>query len=138
MQLCAKNLDNIIEATDEFEQSLTTPRGNVTRRYNPTYDYTLFFITQQCERNSNGPLIFDGTDTQNYNASIELKGLPIFRGAPDIYCKVNSNEKHQSPPILYIFQEIFGNLAQSVDDLAITIQHIHMMKLLDNQRLRND
>ncbi|KAA6357363.1 MAG: hypothetical protein EZS28_047110, partial [Streblomastix strix] len=35
MQLQANNLDNIFEATDEYEDSLATPRGTATRRYNP-------------------------------------------------------------------------------------------------------
>ncbi|KAA6334548.1 MAG: hypothetical protein EZS28_053055, partial [Streblomastix strix] len=35
MQLQANNLDAIFEATDEYEDSLATPRGSATRRYNP-------------------------------------------------------------------------------------------------------
>ncbi|KAA6398616.1 MAG: hypothetical protein EZS28_005861 [Streblomastix strix] len=65
MQLQANNLDNIFEACDEYEDSLATPRASKTRRYNPVSDYTSFFISIQCERNSNGALIFDGLDTQN-------------------------------------------------------------------------
>ncbi|KAA6355967.1 MAG: hypothetical protein EZS28_048506, partial [Streblomastix strix] len=85
MQMTANNLDNIFEATDEYEDSLTTPRGNSTRRYNSVTDYTSFFITLQCERNSNGALTFDGLDTQNQNTSVELRGQPIYQGAVDTY-----------------------------------------------------
>ncbi|KAA6390511.1 MAG: hypothetical protein EZS28_013963 [Streblomastix strix] len=107
MQLQANNLDNIFEACDEYEDSLATPRASKTRRYNPVSDYTSFFITIQCERNSNGALTFDGLDTQNQNTSIELKGHPIFAGEVDIYFNVDTNGKHPPPPILGAVHDTF-------------------------------
>ncbi|KAA6390276.1 MAG: hypothetical protein EZS28_014199, partial [Streblomastix strix] len=107
MQLQANNLDNIFEACDEYEDSLATPRASKTRRYNPVSDYTSFFITIQCERNSNGALTFDGLDTQNQNTSIELKGHPIFAGEVDTYYNVDTNGKHPPPPILCTVHDTF-------------------------------
>ncbi|KAA6388126.1 MAG: hypothetical protein EZS28_016345 [Streblomastix strix] len=100
MQMTVNNLDNIFEATDEYEDSLATPRANQTRRYNPVSDYTSFFITIQCERNSNGALTFDGLDSKNQNASIELRGQPIFVGEVDTYYNVDISGKYPPPPIL--------------------------------------
>ncbi|KAA6361726.1 MAG: hypothetical protein EZS28_042747, partial [Streblomastix strix] len=107
MQLQANNLDNIFEACDEYEDSLATPRASKTRRYNPVSDYTSFFITIQCERNSNGALTFDGLDTQNQNTSIELKGHPILTGEVDTYYNVDTNGKHPPPPILCTVHDTF-------------------------------
>ncbi|KAA6389254.1 MAG: hypothetical protein EZS28_015218 [Streblomastix strix] len=107
MQLAANNLDNIFEATDEYEDSLATPRGSATRRYNAVSNYTSFFITLQCERNSNGALTFDGLDTQNQNSSIELRGQLIFQGTVDTYYNVETNGKHPSPPILCTVHDAF-------------------------------
>ncbi|KAA6375591.1 MAG: hypothetical protein EZS28_028883 [Streblomastix strix] len=107
MQMTANNLDNIFETTDEYEDSLTIPRGNSTRRCNSVTDYTSFFITLQCERNSNDALTFDGLDTKNQNTSIELCGYPIYQGAVDIYYSVDTNGKHPHPPILCTVHETF-------------------------------
>ncbi|KAA6353983.1 MAG: hypothetical protein EZS28_050490 [Streblomastix strix] len=67
MQLNASNLDQLFEATDEFEDVLTTPRNTASRRLNPHTDLISFMITLQRERNSNGALTFDGLDTNNQN-----------------------------------------------------------------------
>ncbi|KAA6384982.1 MAG: hypothetical protein EZS28_019494 [Streblomastix strix] len=107
MQLQANNLDNIFESCDEYEDSLATPRASKTRRYNPVSDYTSFFITIQCERNSNGALTLDGLDTQNQNISIELKGHTIFAGQVDTYYNVDTNGKHPPPPILCTVHDNF-------------------------------
>ncbi|KAA6391609.1 MAG: hypothetical protein EZS28_012869 [Streblomastix strix] len=107
MQLQAKNLDNIFEACDEYEDSLVTPRASKTRRYNPVNDYTLFFITKQCEGNSNGTLTFDGLDSKNQNTPIELQGHPIFAGEVDTYYNVDTYGKHPFPPILCIVHDTF-------------------------------
>ncbi|KAA6393527.1 MAG: hypothetical protein EZS28_010947 [Streblomastix strix] len=84
MQLNASNLDLLFEATDEFEDALTTPRNIASRRLNPHTDLISFQITLQCERNSNVALTFDGLDTWNQNVSVELRGAPIYQG--DTYC----------------------------------------------------
>ncbi|KAA6373547.1 MAG: hypothetical protein EZS28_030926, partial [Streblomastix strix] len=101
------NLDNIFEACDEYEDSLATPRASKTRRYNPVSNYASFFITIQCERNSNGELTFDGLNSKNQNTSIELKGHPIFAGVVDIYYNVDINGKHPPPPILFTVHDTF-------------------------------
>ncbi|KAA6356023.1 MAG: hypothetical protein EZS28_048450, partial [Streblomastix strix] len=90
LQLNASNLDLLFEATDEFEDALTTPRNTATRRLNPHTDLTSFLITLQCERNSNGALTFDGLDTQNKN--IRVDGSAQFEPTPDLhqYSSINS------------------------------------------------
>ncbi|KAA6358302.1 MAG: hypothetical protein EZS28_046171 [Streblomastix strix] len=108
MQLAANNLDNILEAIDEYEDSHATPRGSATRRYNPNTDITSFFITLQCERNSNSALLFDGLDTQNQNTSIELRGMPVYQGAVDTYYyNVDTNGKHPPHPVLCTVHDTF-------------------------------
>ncbi|KAA6398928.1 MAG: hypothetical protein EZS28_005548 [Streblomastix strix] len=107
MQLAANNLDNIFEVLDEYEDSIATPKGIATRRYNPNTDITSFFIILQCELNSNGALTFDGFDAQNQNISVELREMPIYQGAVDTYCNVYTNGNHPSPPVLCTVHEIF-------------------------------
>ncbi|KAA6402673.1 MAG: hypothetical protein EZS28_001803 [Streblomastix strix] len=107
MLLISNILDNIFEACDEYEDSFATPSASKTRRYNPVSDYTSFFITIQCEHNSNRALTFDGQDTQNQNISIELKGHPIFAGDVDTYYNVDTNGKHPLPPILSTVHDTF-------------------------------
>ncbi|KAA6389656.1 MAG: hypothetical protein EZS28_014815, partial [Streblomastix strix] len=102
---------------DEYEDSLATPRASKTRRYNPVSDYTPFFITIQCERNSNGALTFDGLDTQNQNTSIELKGHPIFAGEVDNYYNVDTNGKHPPPPILCTVHDTFWLLSPATSNV---------------------
>ncbi|KAA6368297.1 MAG: hypothetical protein EZS28_036176 [Streblomastix strix] len=85
----ACNLDLLFEATDEFEDTLTTPRNSASRRLNPHTDLTSFMITLQCERNSNGALTFDGLETQNQNMSVKLRGAPIYQGDTDCYYNVD-------------------------------------------------
>ncbi|KAA6372481.1 MAG: hypothetical protein EZS28_031992, partial [Streblomastix strix] len=107
LQFNASNLDLLFEATDEFEDALTTPRNTATRRLNPHTDLTSFLITLQCERNSNGALIFDGLDTQNQNTSVELRGAPIQQGATDSYYNVDTSGKRPPPPILCTVHDTF-------------------------------
>ncbi|KAA6375794.1 MAG: hypothetical protein EZS28_028679 [Streblomastix strix] len=107
LQLNASNLNLLFEATDEFEDALTTPRNTATRRLNPHTDLTSFSITLQCERNSNGALTFDGLDTQNQNTSVELRGAPIYQGATDSYYNVDTSGKRPPHPILYTVHDTF-------------------------------
>ncbi|KAA6386783.1 MAG: hypothetical protein EZS28_017692 [Streblomastix strix] len=107
LQLNASNLDLLFEATDEFEDALTTPRNTATRRLNPHTDLTSFLITLQCERNSNGALTFDGLDTQNQNTSVELRGAPIYQRATDSYYNVDTSGKRPPPPILCTVHDTF-------------------------------
>ncbi|KAA6381511.1 MAG: hypothetical protein EZS28_022961 [Streblomastix strix] len=100
MQLQANNLENIFEACDEYEDSLATPKAGNTRRYNPIRDYASFFITIQCEYNSNDTLIFDGLNSKNQNTPIELKRHPLFVGKVCTYYNVDTIGKHPPPPIL--------------------------------------
>ncbi|KAA6403027.1 MAG: hypothetical protein EZS28_001443 [Streblomastix strix] len=99
LQLNASNLDLIFEASQEFEDDLTTTRNTATLRLNPYTDLTSFLITLQCESNSDGALTFDGLDTQNQNTSVELKGAPIYQGATDSYYNVDTSGKRPPPPI---------------------------------------
>ncbi|KAA6404458.1 MAG: hypothetical protein EZS28_000009 [Streblomastix strix] len=100
LQIKASNLDLSIEATEEFEDALTTPRNTATRRLNPHTELINFLITLQYERNSNGALTFDGLDTQNQNTSIDLRGVPIYQGATNSYYNVDTRGKRPSSPIL--------------------------------------
>ncbi|KAA6365243.1 MAG: hypothetical protein EZS28_039230 [Streblomastix strix] len=107
MQLNASNLDLLFEASDEFEDALTTPRNTASRRLNPHTDLTSFMITLQCERNSNGALTFDGLDTNNQNVSLELRGGPIYQGETDCYYNVDLMGKRPPPPILCTIHDTF-------------------------------
>ncbi|KAA6388632.1 MAG: hypothetical protein EZS28_015840 [Streblomastix strix] len=107
MQLNASNLDLLFEATDEFEDALTTPRNTASKRLNPHTDLTSFMITLQCERNSNGALTFDGLDTNNQNVSVELRGGPIYQGETDCYYNVDLMGKRPPPPILCTIHDTF-------------------------------
>ncbi|KAA6391916.1 MAG: hypothetical protein EZS28_012557 [Streblomastix strix] len=107
MQLNANNLNLLFEATDEFEDALTTSGKTASRRLNPHTDLTLFMITLQCERNSNGALIFDGLDTNNQNVSVEFRGAPIYQGDTDCYYNVDLMGKRPPPPILCTIHDTF-------------------------------
>ncbi|KAA6355069.1 MAG: hypothetical protein EZS28_049404, partial [Streblomastix strix] len=107
MQLNASNLDLLFEATDEFEDTLTTPRNTASRRLNPHTDFTSFMIKLQCECNSNGALTFDGLDTQNQNVSVELRRTPIYQGDTDCYYNVDLMGKRPPPPILCTIHDTF-------------------------------
>ncbi|KAA6404391.1 MAG: hypothetical protein EZS28_000078 [Streblomastix strix] len=101
------NLDLLFEATDEFEDALTTSRNTASRRLNPHTDLTQFMISLQCERNSNGALTFDGLDTNNQNVSVELRVAPIYQGDTDCYYNVDIMSKIPPPPILCAFYDTF-------------------------------
>ncbi|KAA6390885.1 MAG: hypothetical protein EZS28_013587 [Streblomastix strix] len=107
MQLNASNLDLLFEATDEFEDALTTPRNSASRRLNPHTDLTSFMITLQCERNNNGALTFDGLYTNNQNVSVELRGGPIYQGVTDCQYNVDLIGKRPLPPILCTILDTF-------------------------------
>ncbi|KAA6386150.1 MAG: hypothetical protein EZS28_018322 [Streblomastix strix] len=107
MQLNASNLDLLFEATDEFEDALTTPINIASRRLNPHTDLTSFMITLQCERNSNGALTFDGLDTNNQNVSVELRGAPIYQCDTDYYYNVDLMDKRPLPPIQCTIHDTF-------------------------------
>ncbi|KAA6359744.1 MAG: hypothetical protein EZS28_044729 [Streblomastix strix] len=107
MQLNASNLDLLFEATDEFDDALTTPRNTALRRLNPHTDLTSFMITLQCERNNNGALTFDGLNTNNQNVSVELRGAPIYEGNTDCYYNVDLMGKRPPPPILCTIHDTF-------------------------------
>ncbi|KAA6396884.1 MAG: hypothetical protein EZS28_007594 [Streblomastix strix] len=107
LQLNASNLDLLFEATDEFEDALTTPRNTATRRLNPHTDLTSFMISLQCERNNKGTLTFDGLDTMNQNICVELIGAPIYKRIIDSYYNVDTNGKRPPPPILCTVHDTF-------------------------------
>ncbi|KAA6379778.1 MAG: hypothetical protein EZS28_024695 [Streblomastix strix] len=129
MQLNASNLDLLFEATDEFEEALTTLWNTASRRLNPHTDLTSFIITLQCERNSNGALTFDRLYTQNQNESMELRGAPIYQGDTDCQCIINLIGKRSPPPILCIIHDTFclfgpANGSSFVYDVNITFDEV--------------
>ncbi|KAA6382321.1 MAG: hypothetical protein EZS28_022151 [Streblomastix strix] len=107
LQLNASKLDLLFEATDEYEDALTTSSNTATRRPNPHTDLTSFLITLQYERKSNGALTFDGLDAQNQNTPIELRGAPIYQEATDSYYNVDTSGKRPPPPILCTVHDTF-------------------------------
>ncbi|KAA6391346.1 MAG: hypothetical protein EZS28_013128 [Streblomastix strix] len=107
MQQNASSLNLQLEATDEFEDALTTPRNTASRRLNPHTDLTSFMIILQCERNSNGALTFDGFDTKNQNVSVEFRGAPIYQGDSDCYNNVDLMGKRPLQPILCTINDMF-------------------------------
>ncbi|KAA6370085.1 MAG: hypothetical protein EZS28_034388 [Streblomastix strix] len=128
IQLNASNLDLLFEATDEFEDALTTPRNTASRRLNPHTDLTQFMITLQCERNSNGALTFDGLDTNNQNVSVELRGGPIYQGDTDCYYNVDLLGRR---PLHQFFAQymIFSGYLDLLTEVHVSMMLlIHLMK----------
>ncbi|KAA6394293.1 MAG: hypothetical protein EZS28_010179 [Streblomastix strix] len=107
LQLNASNLDLLFEATDEFEDALTTSKNTATRRLNPNTDLTFFMITLQYERNNNDALTFDRLDTMNQIISVELNRAPIYQGVTDCYYNVDTAGKRPPPPILCTVHDTF-------------------------------
>ncbi|KAA6385871.1 MAG: hypothetical protein EZS28_018600 [Streblomastix strix] len=129
MQLNASNLDLLFEATDEFEDALTTPRNSASRKLNPHTDLTSFMIILQSERNINGALTFDGLDNQNQNVSVELRGGPIYQGETDCYYNVYLMGKRSPPPILCTIHDTFwkfgpANGGSCVQDVNSTFDEV--------------
>ncbi|KAA6398696.1 MAG: hypothetical protein EZS28_005776 [Streblomastix strix] len=129
MQLNASNLDLLFEATDEFDDTLTTPRNTASRRLNPHTDLTSFMINLLCECSSNGALIFHGLDTQNQNVSVELRGAPICQGDTDCYYNVDLIGKRLLPLILRAMHDtswLFGpiNGGSCVYDVKNTFDEV--------------
>ncbi|KAA6382474.1 MAG: hypothetical protein EZS28_021998 [Streblomastix strix] len=106
-KLNASNSDLSFEATDEFEDLLTTPRSITSRRLNPHTYQTSFMITLQCERNSNGALTLDELDIQNQNVSVKLREKPTYQGDTDCYYSVDLMGKRPLPPNLCTIHETF-------------------------------
>ncbi|KAA6374756.1 MAG: hypothetical protein EZS28_029717, partial [Streblomastix strix] len=79
--LNASNVALLFEATDKFEDALTTQRNTATIRLNVHTDLTSFMVSLQCERNSNG--------------------------VTDCHYKVDINSKRPPPPILCTVHDTF-------------------------------
>ncbi|KAA6393655.1 MAG: hypothetical protein EZS28_010817 [Streblomastix strix] len=73
----------LFEATDEFEDTLTTPRNTVTQRLKAHNDLTSFIT------------------------SVELRGASIYQGVTDCYQNVDANRKRTPPPILCTVHDTF-------------------------------
>lgn len=73
------------EATDEYEDSLTTARATSERRLTPRTDLTSFIFIVNHERSSGAGLYFDGLESEGQSRTIELRGGPIHQGANDTY-----------------------------------------------------
>ncbi|KAA6370443.1 MAG: hypothetical protein EZS28_034031 [Streblomastix strix] len=128
MQLNARNLDLLFEATDEFEDASTTPRNTASRRLNPHTDLTSFIITLQCERNSNGALTFDRLYANNQNVSVELRGGPIYQGDTDCYNNIDLMGKRPLHQIyaLYIILSGYLDLLMEAHAFMMLITHLIM------------
>ncbi|KAA6387056.1 MAG: hypothetical protein EZS28_017419 [Streblomastix strix] len=128
MQLNARNLDLLFEATDEFEDASTTPRNTASRRLNPHTDLTSFMITLQCERNSNGALTFDGLYTNNQNVSLELRGGPIYQGDTDCYYNIDLMGKRPLHQIYALYIILSGYLDLLMEAHAFMMLITHLIK----------
>jgi hypothetical protein len=109
MQLQAADLSSLaLEATEEFEDSLTIPRANESIRLRPETDLTSFVAIFPVERNSGAGLYFDGLDTKGQNVSVELRGNPIYQGTNDTYYDVvGDGSVRPPPPVLAMVQDTF-------------------------------
>jgi hypothetical protein len=124
LQLVASELDGPIDATKEYETSLTEERNDMIddahkRRTNSSFDNTSFMVNIQLER-SNAGYCFDGIDTGGQNVSIQLKGDPIIKGAEDTYFNFPIADgptpgshiiEHPVPPEAWICRECFWQLS---------------------------
>ncbi|KAA6387362.1 MAG: hypothetical protein EZS28_017112 [Streblomastix strix] len=128
MQLNESNLDLLFEATDEFDDALTTPRNTPSRRLNPHTDLTSFMITLQCERNNNGALTFDGLDTNNQNVSVELRGAPIYQGNTDCYYNVDLMGKRPHHQFYALYMILSGYLGLLTEIHVFMMLITHLMK----------
>jgi hypothetical protein len=84
--LQASDLDNLFEATEEYEHSLTKPLNNPdgTPILRTLMDQTSFIPPIQAERSGRG-YFFDGMETGSKPANIRLKFTPIYQGPNDTY-----------------------------------------------------
>ncbi len=109
MMMNNSDLDNGLEPTDEYEDSLTIPRATSKTRLRPTTDLTSFAITLKVERPSAARLIFDGLDSGGQNVNVTLHGNPILQGSMDTYYDVEGtgSTPHPPAPILCTVQDTF-------------------------------
>jgi hypothetical protein len=108
LQLVASELDGPIDATTEYEVSLTEEKNDLVddahkRRTNSSHDNTSFMVNIQLER-SNAGYCFDGIDTGGQNVSIQLKGDPIIKGTEDTYYNYPVSEVPSSSPVAYVME----------------------------------
>ena len=108
-QLVASDLDQGLECTKEYEDSLIMDRNKPdgTRYVNTLRDGTSFMLNVQTERNGAG-WCFDGLDSNGSNVQIEIKGTPVFSGSNDTYYNVNAEGTvHPSPPQLFLCRDTY-------------------------------
>ena len=106
MQLIASDLSGGLEATKEFEDSMTMPRNqpNGTRYLNTLRDASCFMWNVQTER-SNAGYTFDGIQSGSANIPIQLRGNPIYNGVNDTYYNVKQSGSewiHPPAPQLWV------------------------------------
>jgi len=108
MQLQAADLSSFgLEATDEFENSLTVPRSGEEVIYVPHTDLTSFVITIPVERSSGAGIYFDGLDTNGQNVSVELRANPIHQGDYDTYYNFAGGTAFPPPPVLAMVMDTY-------------------------------
>ena len=108
MQLQAADLSSFgLEATDEFENSLTVPRSGEGVIYVPHTDLTSFVITIPVERSSGAGIYFDGLDTNGQNVSVELRANPIHQGDYDTYYNFAGGTAFPPPPVLAMVMDTY-------------------------------
>jgi len=108
-QLIASDLSGGLEATKEFEDSMTMVRNSEagTRYANTLSDGTSFIWNVQAERNNAG-YTFDGIDSNGKNIPVQLKGQPIYSGANDTYYNVKSDgSAHPPPPQIWLCRDTY-------------------------------
>lgn len=113
-QLIASDLSGGLEATKEFEDSMTMPRNqpNGTRYLNTLRDATCFMWNVQVERNNAG-YTFDGVQSGSGSIPIQLRGIPIYNGTNDTYYNVKQSGGtwiHPPPPQLWMCRDTYFTL----------------------------
>ena len=120
MQVIASDLDGPIQWTQEFEDSYTQSKNDLTtgNRYKNTLrDDTRFIWNVQLERNGGG-YFFDGYDSRGRNVAIELVGGPIYSGPNDTYYLVDPERNlHPPQPQVWSCRDIYMTL--TIGDIKV-------------------
>lgn len=106
--LVASDLDNGLECTKEFEDSIVMVKNTKsgTKYSNSLSDGTSFMWNVQTERNNAG-YTFDGIDTDGQNVAIQIKGQPLHTGENDSYYNFNGGVSRPPPPQIWLCRDTY-------------------------------
>jgi hypothetical protein len=117
-QLEATGLDTILQCTESFEQSITSPPSYLSPvRDRSLSDNTDFVFVIPLERQSANAFFFDGVDSGNDTENVTLKGTFIRDGnniVIDNYARLHRNNQvfvnemyNRTPPIVCLVSDTF-------------------------------